>query len=126
MKVKLSAISASHYAKLIFRSLLFLSALIIYVIDRVKNRDTVFFGAEDSYLLLGVIWLVFFVEMLLRFFPSATESMGCQKQFKKNYKPSGRELKEKHSAYRTFVSVFLWLSLNGVIAAFYLFSVIES
>ncbi|MCF0120034.1 MAG: hypothetical protein HUJ65_00225, partial [Oscillospiraceae bacterium] len=34
-----------------------------------------------------ICWVAFVTEMVLRFFPSRTESMGCQKQFRRNYIP---------------------------------------
>ena len=34
-------------------------------------------------------WVVFAVEMVLRFFPSRLESSGCQKQFRRNYVKTG-------------------------------------
>ena len=88
----LSGIFILHYCKLFFRSLLFLAALVIYVVNRIRNTGEIFGGFEDNHGILSVIWLVFAVEMLLRFFPSSLESMGCQKQFARNYRPQARIL----------------------------------
>ena len=83
-KIRLSKISALHYFKLVFRSLLFLATLISYVIHKLR-ADGAPVTMEFRPVILGVVGVVFVTEMILRFFPSSLESMGCQKQFKKNY-----------------------------------------
>ena len=86
LKLKFSKVYMLHYFKLIYRSLLFLVALITYICSKFMP-DTVNLIWGYSVPLLCVIWLVYFVEMVLRFFPSKYESMGCQKQFTRNYSP---------------------------------------
>ena len=85
----LSRTSLMHYYKLVFRSLLFLATLILYIMDRVKGRERPLEYINDLPALLILIWLAFVVEMLLRFSPATIESMGCRKQFAKNYRPAG-------------------------------------
>ena len=85
---KISRISALHYTKLVGRSLLFLAALTLYIVGRARGDERPFqFLAGMPWLLLG-IFVIFTVEMLLRFFPSRFESMGCQKQFARNFRPT--------------------------------------
>ena len=102
---KLSKISALHYFKLIFRSLLLLATLTLYVTNRILKPElpyTSFISFESLYnntlekfgygilIFMAVVWCIFIIEMLLRFFPCSLESMGCQKQFKRNF------IKTKH------------------------------
>ena len=127
---KLSTISLLHYGKLVFRSLLLVAALLVYIIGRAR-------GVEDPFhFLSGMGWLtlaiagVFAIEMLFRFFPSRLESMGCQKQFARNYRsPEGIVFGEEHvrlCTWRTTLSVLLsWLGLNGVFAALYFLGLID-
>lgn len=75
---QISKISLLHYMKLMLRSLLLVAALICYI----RGKASIL---KNSYVLPMVVWIFFFVEMILRFFPSKLESMGCQKQFWKNY-----------------------------------------
>lgn len=77
-KSKLTAVSTLHYIKLVYRSLLLLAALGVYLYHRIAGT-----GMEltDEYILLGIIGLVYAVEMILRFFPSKLESPGCQRGF---------------------------------------------
>lgn len=84
---KLSRTSAMHYFKLVFRSVLFVSALVLYIYNRVHGIGPIYDSASNIPGLLQVIWLVFMVEMVLRMFPASIESMGCQKVFVRNYKP---------------------------------------
>ena len=109
----LSKISLLHYIKLILRSLLFCVVLVFYILDR---TEVLTYRA----ILPAVVWVFFVVEMLLRFFPSRLESMGCQKQFERNYEPLGEESTPiNQSAKTTALVVIIWLALNAVIGALY-------
>ncbi len=124
--MKLSKISLFHYYKLFIRSALFLLALTVYIIGKVQGRNNLFWGAEKSPIILTVIWFFYAVEIILRFIPSPTESMGCQKQFKHNYKPKNVGEKPKNQSWLTTLTVaVVWLALNGVIGLLYLFGVYD-
>ncbi len=121
----ISKISAMHFIKLVFRSLLFLGATVLYIINRTKNNDQMFGGYENEPWLLAFIWILFTVEMALRFFPSRLESPGCQKQFARNYKPTGKEKPSLQSGRRTFAVAAAWLGLNAAIGALYFTNIID-
>lgn len=122
---KISLISINHYIKLLYRSVLFLLAAVMYIISRVRNTGNMFNGFEKRYWLLGIIWVVYAAEMLFRFFPSRLESMGCQKQFKRNYQPTEESTPKLQSWKRTFAVVVAWLLLNGVIGVLYYTNIID-
>ena len=124
-RVKLSKISLLHYYKLAFRSLFFLTALVIYIVGRVNSSPDSFGGFEDSPVVLGVIGFLFLIEMLIRFFPSPVESMGCQKQFKKNYKEREGEMPRRFDKTVLFVAL-AWIALNSVFAVLYYTGVIDA
>jgi hypothetical protein len=115
-----------HYWKLVFRSMLFLAAGITYVYNRIHHTGELFGGFERNSLLLSVIWIIFAVEMVLRFFPSGIESMGCQKQFAKNYRPTGREEVRLQSWKRTAAVFLAWVALNGIFGALYLAGIFDA
>ena len=113
MRKKLSKISTLHYGKLILRSLLFLAVLLAYILDR---TDILTYHA----IIPMIGWISFVIEMLFRFFPSRLESMGCQKQFERNYEPiSPDAVPVKLSRRRTVRVVLAWLALNAVVGALY-------
>ncbi len=118
-KQKLSLISTLHYLKLLYRAALFLVAAIVYCIGRIRNSGELFQGFENEYWLLGIIWIVYAAEMACRFFPSRLESMGCQKQFAHNYKPTGQKDPQLQSWKCTFAVAAAWLCLNGIIGILY-------
>ena len=119
MSKKISKISALHIVKLILRSLLFLTVLVFYILDRTEVL-------KYNELLLAAVWIFFVVEMLFRFFPSKVESMGCQKQFARNYEPRGEGIIPKNQSWRTTALVALiWLLLNGIIGALYYTHIID-
>ena len=117
--IHLSKISVKHYLKLLTRSLLFLAVLVFYILDRadvLKNFKPIPIA----------VWILFVVEIIFRFFPSRFESLGCQKQFKRNYQSKGDDVKPTNQPARvTALVAFLWLALNAAIGALYLFGVID-
>ncbi len=128
-KHRLSKISGLHYIKLVGRSLLLLGTLVLYIVTRVQGREfSLSFANADilSMLFLGFIWIIFAVEMILRFFPSKHESMGCQKQFKKNFIPTKNKKPVLHSWKVTFWMTAAWLGLNAVFGVLYHLDIIDS
>ena len=114
MKAKFTKVMTLHYIKLIYRSLLLIAGLILYVFTKINGAPIAFgdFGFGPETVLLIVVWLVYFVEMVLRFFPSKYESMGCQKQFSRNYEPiEGGEVRNV-PWWRTFICAAAWIALN--------------
>lgn len=94
-------------------------SIIFYILGRTEVLT-------DNIVLPGVVWTFFFIEMLLRFFPSRFESRGCQKQFARNYEPvTENNVPETHTWKKTFVVALVWLFLNGAIGALYLTGVFE-
>ena len=122
---RLSKISALHYCKLVFRSLLLLAATILYIVNRVRGSATYFGGVENNPWILAVIWLVFVVEMLLRFFPSNLESMGCQKIFPRNFRPAKNPPPLPHTWKSTVAVAAAWLLLNGVFGFLHIIGVLD-
>ena len=122
-----SKIMKMHYWKLTYRSLLFLSACVIYIYNKIRNTGSAFGGFEENPVILAAIWTIYAVEMVLRFIPSSFESMGCQKQFKNNYHPTGipKEQAELLSPLRTFLVLAAWVALTGAIGLLYHFNIID-
>ena len=119
MRKHLSRISYLHVVKLILRSVLFVAVLVFYVLDRTEVLTT---GA----ILPMVVWVFFVVEMIFRFFPSRLESMGCQKQFRRNYRPRGENIEPVNQSWkRTAAAALVWIALNGIIGGLYFTDLID-
>jgi len=76
---------------------------------------------------LTVVWLLLMLSMLFRFFPSRFESLGCQKEFRQRFSPTGNRVSpdEIRKADRGALWVLLsWLALNGLFYAGYAFGVL--
>ena len=126
MKHKISKISILHYYKMIFRSLLFMAALILYIVNRIRAGSMGIMEKIPMDGLLLFIWTVFVIEMILRFFPSKWESMGCQKQFVCNYRPTEAEGEPRLLAGRTTLMIGLgWIAMNGAVGLCYGFGWID-
>ncbi|MBP3691865.1 MAG: hypothetical protein J6I80_01325 [Clostridia bacterium] len=126
-KHKTSKIVKMHYVKLVFRSLLFILAATVYLVNRIHDKS---FSINDIHYgkpAIFVIWAVFIIEMILRFFPAKVESMGCQKQFARNYRPIKTSDKPKNqSGWRTFSVAAAWIGLNSVIALLYFLKIFDT
>lgn len=118
-KRKLTPICTLHYIKLVYRFLLFAAAVVTCLVATVNGFGETVNISKTEYWMLGVIWLVYVAEMACRFFPSKFESMGCQKQFKRNYKPTGESDPRLQSWKRTFAVALAWVALNGAIGGLY-------
>ena len=76
------------------------------------------FGGYDGRWLWITVFAVYAVEMVLRCFPSDYESMGCQKQFKKNFipvipdRPADRKALRASSWKSTVPVLVSWVLLN--------------
>ena len=86
---RLTPVSILHYVRLTYRSILFFTALVLYILGRIRHDDFMTHALEKRPAIVLVIWGVFVIEMILRFFPFRLESPGSQKQFAKNYIRSG-------------------------------------
>ena len=112
-KPRLSIVSMNHYIKLVYRSALFLWLLVVYIAYRLNRAEELTQRLEERSLVFIVLWFVFAVEMILRFFPSGQESPGCQKQFARNYIKSGRTEIIIHDNNATVLIALIWIGMNG-------------
>ena len=126
VKRKISKTSYLHYVKLFVRMSFFVASLVLYITGRIKGTGELFGGYEKLPWLLVVIWFLYAIEMLLRFFPSKLESPGCQKQFSRNYIPTGEEKPSLQSWKRTLLVALVWLTLNGIVGVLYYTHVIDT
>lgn len=126
-KKKLTNILKMHYIKLVYRSALFLAALIAYIVYYPESSSLVYLAAHEMPFIMALIWIVLAVEMACRFFPSKLESMGCQKQFARNYRPTGTPVSEikPMPGIRTFAVAAAWFTLNGAIGLLYYLNIID-
>ena len=126
-KIHLSKISLLHYWKLFFRGGLFLLSVGIYVYDRILafQDDVTFMGFITRPYILAFIWVIFALEMFLRFFPSQLESAGCQKVFARNYQPAPQATEHRDVSKATWAILASWLALNGAIAVLYFTHIID-
>lgn len=112
MKKKITPVSVLHCIKLVGRTALLVSAICVYIYSRLNYPGELFAGIENNKLFLLSLWIIFFVEMLFRFFPSRLESPGCQKVFKKRFVPTETP-KTKLTSWRSTLAVFLaWVGLD--------------
>lgn len=114
-----------HYLRLVYRGSLFIWALVMWILNPQYHTMRFDEGKAIYDFLFIVIWFVFAAEMISRFFPSYTESMGCQKQFARNYKPTGKEPDIKKLNKGVIAVIISWVLLNGAIAGLHALKIIS-
>lgn len=130
-KLTLTGVVKLYFIKLIIRSLIFVAALAVWLTDKTLLLDNIYhIGVNAGTYLLIIIWLLFVVEMVLRFFPSNSESMGSQKQFARNFMPNDNfstitdAVKTKHLKHTVSIAA-IWIILNAGIAALFFTGIID-
>jgi len=119
---KLTLVCAMHYARLVLRSAIFVTLLVLYILYRTRGGEDIESVLDSRPIILLVVWSVFVVEMLLRFFPSRLESPGCQKQFGQNYVKTGRTDIKIEDNNAVFLVALLWISFNLIFGALHMHS----
>ena len=104
-------------------------ATIAYIVcfDDVRHTKVLSESSGTTHWILIAIWIVYAIEMLLRFFPSSFESMGCQKQFARNYRPTGRPVSDAEILpnIRTLIVLIVWVALNGIFGLLYYYHIFD-
>ena len=122
---RLTAVSGFHYFRLVYRSVLLILLLIRYVIYRIYDGSAVLDFLERRPLIISVIFMIFTLEMIFRFFPSRIESPGCQKQFASNYIKSGETQIAIPDNNSTVLVLLVWIGFNGIFGALYLAGIFD-
>ncbi len=123
--VRLTVVSVLHIVRLVYRSLLLVAFAVMYFIYLFRDGESVPSLLEQRPAILAVIWTVFAVEMVLRFFPSPLESPGCQKQFARNYRKTGSTDIRIQDNNGVVLVALVWLSFNAVFGALYMLDVLD-
>ena len=124
---KITKVTLLHYIKLTYRSILFICGLVWYILVKTGNKKVSLNEIPSGAVAVvpAIIWLVFMVEMILRFFPSHLESPGCQKQFRDNYISTGKTDIIIQDDNATVIVAFIWIILNAGIGALYMTNIID-
>lgn len=122
----LSKLYIYHYLKLAFRIGLFVGTLAFYIYHKVKGISHTYTEIGEHPVFWGIIWLFFAFGMVLRFFPSKLETIGCQKQFKRNYVPTDEDTPSLTPARSTVIFTLCWVALNLVLGGLYLLGVYDA
>lgn len=124
-KVRITAVSVLHYVRLVYRSAIFVALLVLYIIYRVRGGEDIGQQIESMPALLIVVWGVFVVEMVLRFFPSRLESPGSQKQFGRNYIKTGKTDIQIPDNYGAMIVALTWIAFNMIFGALHMAGIMD-
>ncbi len=125
-KIKhVTPVTILHYIRLIYRSAMLVMLVVYYIISRIHGRATITDKLEETPAVILIVWVVFLVEMILRFFPSRLESPGCQKQFPGNYIKSGKtdiRIQDNNSAV---LILLIWILFNMIFGALHMAGIFD-
>ena len=124
-KIKLTKVSTLHYIRLMYRSGLLIAYLIMYLLYRFRGGENVEIILESKPLIISVIWTVFTIEMVMRFFPSSLESPGCQKQFARNYIRTGNTNIEVQDNNGVMLVALIWIAFNGIFGWLHMLGILD-
>ena len=124
-KVKLTPVSTLHYFRLVYRSLLLIAFLVAYIMFRLRGGQSVEKILESKPLIITVLWTVYTIEMIMRFFPSKLESPGCQKQFARNYVKTGKTEISIQDNHGVMLVALIWIMWNGVFGALHMLGILD-
>ena len=124
-KKSLSVVNFIHYLRLIYRTTLFCLLAFSYIRFRWYSEDSIIESVEKMPVIIYVIWAVFVVEMIMRFFPSKYESPGCQKQFARNYVKTGSTEIVVADNNATLLVALIWVVFNGIFGALHMAGILD-
>ena len=124
-KVKMTAVSMLHYIRLAYRLALLVAFLIVYLHYRLHGGEDVETILEKRPLIITIIWTVFTVEMIQRFFPSRLESPGSQKQFARNYIRTGSTEIKVQDNNAVMLVALIWIAFNGIFGALHMMGILD-
>ena len=122
---KISLISKLNYGRLFYRSILFAWLLVYYILFRIYSIPFFDYSNPVTWIVVGFITLSFVGEMIERFIPSKTASMGSQKQHLRNYLPTGEEKPVLQKWWVTLIVFGSWVALNAVFGTLYFLHIID-
>ncbi len=117
-----------YFLCLLARSAAFLF-LVVWALAQPESFDAGL-GLADAFRFTPstVVWLLLMASMVLRLFPSQVESIGSQKEFRRRFRPTGRQPdpREIRRADRGALGVLvLWAAFNAVFYAAYLGGIVD-
>ena len=122
---KLTVISTLHYLRLVYRAVLFILLFIEYISLRIRSGQFLEDGIQRQPAIYLLIWVVFVVEMIFRFFPNRYESPGCQKQFRQNYIKTGKTDIRIPDNNSTFLVALIWIVFNCIFGTLYMLGIFD-
>ena len=124
-KRKLTTVSTMHFIRLVYRSGLLIAYLIMYILYRFRGGENVETILESRPVIITVIWTVFTIEMIMRFFPSKIESPGCQKQFARNYIKTGNTEILVQDNNAVMLVALIWIAFNGIFGWLHMLHILD-
>ncbi len=122
---KITVVSLMHYIRLIYRSVIFIILLVLYILNKLKGRETIIDMIESTPAVIWIVWTIFVAEMVCRVFPARWESLGSQKQFARNYQKSGKTEVQIQDNNASVLVLLIWISFNLIFGVLHRIGVLD-
>ena len=124
-KRKRSNVMISHYFSLAWRGAICITLLILWIGNLIHGGETIMYRFESHPWIMRIIWLLFVIDMVARFFPSSIRSPGSQKQFAKNFQKTGKTEIIIPDNHATALVMLAWILFNGIFGALYIVGILD-
>ena len=124
-KGKITKVGIYHYIKLIIRIIIFMILVYHYIFHKVTDGIDIFNSSTIRDMAIIVIFIMFIVEMVFRFFPNTLESPGCQKQFKQNYVKTGKTNIVIEDNHGVMLVALIWIGGNAVFGILHMLGIFD-
>ena len=124
-KSKITKIGIYHYIRLFIRIVIFVILLYHYIFHKIIDGIDIFESPNIKEIAILIVFIMFIVEMVFRFFPNALESPGCQKQFKRNYIKTGKTNIVIEDNNGVVLVALLWIGLNAIFGMLHSFDIFD-
>lgn len=125
-KTKDKKLHIINWCRFVVRTLLFAFFGTVYIIGKIKGWQHPFGGIEFNKAILMPLWLMFAFEVVAKFVPNNTENVGCHKQHKKFFEPTGKTTPKLLPWKKTLLVAVVWIVPNLVFGILYLTGIVDS
>lgn len=128
---KVSQMFKIYFKRLVFRTVIFLTVLTIYIMNKSLLDFTSIWTNSHIFAPTRIFWFIILIEMIIQINPKSKISRGCLKQFQRYYKETNEDYDRKelknavHQNNLGAIKVLIvWVILNLGIGILYLNKII--
>ncbi len=113
-----------YFARMLARAVVFIFATYELVVNPDNLDFVVNFGLGKGFTLMNVLWVYIMIGLVLEFFPRTNIHIGGEKQYKRNYVPTGKTVEQikrqiENANKGAYIVLLVWVLGNLIIGILY-------